>query len=95
MKNYEDGAFDREQYQKATYRVVWILKEALDYGFNSQQECFEDACKKESLGPTWGLMAYAAYGILNIKDGKYLSWEEIPQHFQHPIPFLSSQKPEV
>ena len=41
--------------------------------------------KKEKLGPTWGLMAYVAYGILNIKEGKYLRWEEVPEHFQKPI----------
>ncbi len=92
MKNYEDGAFDREQYQKAPYRVVWILKEPLDYPFNSQRECFEDACKKENLGPTWEPMAYVAYGILNIKGGKYPSWEKIPQLFQHPTGSAASLK---
>ena len=85
MKFYEDGAFNQERYWNAPYRVVWVLKEALEYDcFNSQQECFRDAFKKAKLGPTWGLMAYVAHGILNIKDGKYLSWEDVPLNFQEP-----------
>ena len=82
MNIYEDGAFNRDRYQNACYRIVWVLKEALDYGFNSQQECFQDAFEKENLGPTWELMAFVAYGILNIKKGKYPSWGEVPLNFQ-------------
>ena len=84
MKFYEDGAFDLDQYRKARYRIVWVLKEALEYGFNSQQECFQDAFEKENLGPTWELMAYVAYGILNIRNGKYPSWGDVPLNFQDP-----------
>ena len=92
MDFHEDGAFNRDQYQKARYRIVWVLKEALEYGFNSQQECFRDAFQKKKLGPTWGLMAYVAYGILNIDDGKYLPWEEVPFNFQDSTGSAASLK---
>ena len=86
MDFYEDGAFNQDLYRKAPVRIVWLLKEALDYDkFSCQKECFEDAYKKRSLGPTWELMAYVAHGILNIKEGKYLRWEDVPQNFQKPI----------
>ncbi|MBE6373078.1 MAG: hypothetical protein E7055_13525 [Lentisphaerae bacterium] len=93
MEFYEDGAFNQDLYRKAPVRIVWILKEALDYDrFSCQKECFEDAFKKEGLGPTWGLMAYVAHGILNIKEGKYLRWEDVPLHFEETTGSADSLK---
>ena len=74
-----DGVFDQNEYNKAPVKIVWVLKEALEYEQNNQSELLKKALAKKQLGPTWTTIAYVAYAIINGWDsGNFIEWQNIP-----------------
>lgn len=74
-----DGVFDRDAYNQAPVKIVWVLKEALEYEQNRQSDLLKDALEKKQLGPTWTTIAYVAYAIINgWESGNFTKWEDIP-----------------
>ena len=74
-----DGAFCEEQYNAASVKLLWLLKEALNLEQTSQAALLEDALKKKQLGNTWTTIAYVAYAVIEgWKTGNFVKWEDIP-----------------
>lgn len=74
-----DGAFNDQKYREAPVRMLWLLKESLEYEQKSQADLLNDAIKKGKLGDTWTTIAYVAYAVIHgWEDGNFVKWEEIP-----------------
>lgn len=75
----KDGAFCEAEYKNAPVKILWLLKEALDYGQKSQAELLDAAIKEKRIGQTWTTMAYVAYAVINgWESGNFVKWEDIP-----------------
>lgn len=81
MAIIKDGIVNIDLYNKAKYRVLWVLKEGnvdeadKDYERDICNEFLNDQHKKDACAiPTLRKTIYATYGILNPK----ISWLDIP-----------------
>ena len=74
-----DGVFDQREYNNVPVKIVWVLKEALEYGQDSQSKLLDDALANKQLGPTWTPIAYVAHAIIaGWENGNFTEWKDIP-----------------
>jgi hypothetical protein len=61
----KDGAICIDRYSRANLRVMWVLKQNIDYGFNSYSSQLLQNLDKVSSSPTWRRIAHASHGLLS------------------------------
>lgn len=61
----KDGPLCTSRYNEANLRVMWILKQNIDYGFSDYSEQLKQNLDRVSSSPTWRRLAHASYGLLS------------------------------
>lgn len=65
----KDGAICMDRYSCATLRVMWILKQNIDFGFSDYSVQLLQNLHGVSSSPTWRRIAHASHGLLTgIRD---------------------------
>ncbi len=77
-----DGIIDIESYAKAQPRILWVLKESIDYGdYRPLDELMkQNLSQKDGFGETYEMMGYVSHALMSSKDE---TWQSIPQTFYH------------
>ncbi len=75
-----DGIIDLELYSQANPRILWVLKESIDFGDYSQLDAWmkRKLSINEDLGPTYQMMGYVSQALLSDKEE---TWQSIPQTY--------------
>ena len=75
-----DGIIDVEFYAKAYPRILWILKESVDYGDSIPLDDWMNTrfSNRDGLGHTYQMMGYVSYALLSDKEE---TWQSIPVEF--------------
>ena len=61
----KDGAISMKRYARASLRVMWVLKQNIDYGFSDYSAQLLQNLDKVSSSPTWRRLAHASHGLLS------------------------------
>jgi len=65
----KDGAICFDRYARASLRVMWVLKQNIDYGFSDYSAQLLQNLDRVSSSPTWRRLAHASHGFLSgIRD---------------------------
>lgn len=65
QKVMKDGALCIERYVNAKPRIMWVLKQNIDYDCDDYKEFFRQHMGTIASSPTWRRMAYVSYGLLS------------------------------
>lgn len=60
----KDGAICIERYAQSKLRVMWILKQNIDYEFSDYSDQLLQNLDKVTSSPTWRRLAHASHGLL-------------------------------
>ncbi len=73
----KDGAICIRRYGNASLRVMWVLKQNIDYGYSDYSVQLLENLAKISSSPTWRRLAHASHGFLSgIRDFGEIKKEE-------------------
>ena len=61
----KDGAICIDRYTQANLRVMWVLKQNIDYEFSDYSDQILQNLDKVSTSPTWRRLAHASHGLLS------------------------------
>ena len=75
-----DGIIDFELYAKSQPRILWVLKESIDFKDYSPLDVWMKLklSSNGDLGPTYQMMGYVSHALLSDKDE---TWQSIPQTY--------------
>lgn len=60
-----DGAICIDRYSRANLRVMWVLKQNIDYGYSDYSTQLLQNLDKVSSSPTWRRLAHSSHGLLS------------------------------
>jgi hypothetical protein len=60
-----DGAISMDRYAASNPRIMWVLKQNIDYDYDSYSEQLTNNLHHVSSSPTWRRLAHASHGILS------------------------------
>lgn len=61
----KDGAICTDRYARSNLRVMWVLKQNIDYGFSDYSAQLLQNLDKVSSSLTWRRLAHASHGLLS------------------------------
>lgn len=86
-----DGVLNPELYLKASPKILWVLQEAYDTkgkrGGWRMSELIDRFVKEKGFGatrPTWEIILYVSWSILNRKNDSLMRWSLMPDHDKQP-----------
>ena len=86
-----DGVLNPELYLKASPKILWVLQEAYDTkgkrGGWRMSELIDRFVKEKGFGttrPTWEMILYVSWSILNRKNNALTRWNLMPDHDKEP-----------
>lgn len=61
----KDGILCFDKYNKAKIRIMWILKQNINYGYCNYAEQLAEGIHEIASSPTWRRMAHVSYGLIS------------------------------